>query len=132
VPDQWRRLNGSIGQQIETWGTLFLHERRASGGEPRLVGVDVAGWSRGGPVILFARIRTFTPPAPLRLPTQETLDHASVRLATSEGPVRLFPGKPDPADRSHFTIDYTVGGQPGTLDGYLKSDGRVILEPRMP
>ena len=133
VPENWRQLNAAIGQQIQSWGTLFLHERRASANaRPRLVGVDIAGWSRGSPVVLFARVRTIAPAAPLRLPQQEKLDHPSVRLATTEGFVRLLAGQADANDPSHFTIDYAVGDQPGVIDGWLKDDGRVLLEPRSP
>jgi hypothetical protein len=133
VPENWRQLNAAIGQQIQSWGTLYLHERRASGtAPPRLVGVDIAGWSRGGPVVLFARVRTIAPAAPLRLPQQERLDHPSVKLAPTEGPVRLLAGQAHPNDPSHFTIDYSVGQHAGVIDGWLKDDGRVLLEPRTP
>ena len=129
VPERWRQLNAELGQQIQSWGTLFLHERRTpASNKPRLVGVDIAGWSRGGPVILFARVRTFSPPAPFRLPQEEKVDHPSVRLSAAEGVVRILAGQADPNDPSHFTIDFAVGDQRGMLDGWLKEDGSVVLE----
>lgn len=135
VPPPWRQLNAAIGQQIQTWGTLFLHERSTpssggTAGRRLLVGVDIAGWSRGGPVVLFARIRTIAPAVPMRLPVQENVDHPSVHLAPREGTLRLFAGQPDPADPSHFTIDYAIGDQKGVIDGWLKADGTVLLEKR--
>ena len=131
VPPKWRELNVAIGQQIQTWGTLFLHERRTpQSSRPLLVGVDIAGWSRGGPVVLFARVRTIAPAAPMRLPTQAKVDHPSVVLSPTEGPVRLFAGQPDANDASHFTIDYAVGDAKGIIDGWLKEDGSVALEKR--
>jgi hypothetical protein len=131
VPAKWRELNAAIGQQIQTWGTLFLHERRTpQSNRPLLVGVDIAGWSRGGPVVLFARCRTIAPAAPMRLPTQAKLDHPSVMLATTEAPLRLFAGRPDPNDASHFTIEYAVGDAKGLIDGWVKEDGGVVLERR--
>ena len=45
-------------------------------------------------------------------------------------PVQVFGGQSDPADLSHFTIAYTVGGQPGTLDGWLGDDETVKLQVR--
>ena len=40
---------------------------------------------------------------------------------TSNGPqLRLFAGQADPADESHFTIDYEVDGDRGTIDGWLR------------
>ena len=44
--------------------------------------------------------------------------------------VRLYCGKPDPADSSHFTIDYDLNGVRGTIDGRLGSSGVVTLRPR--
>ena len=34
--------------------------------------------------------------------------------------VRVFAGRPDPTDESHFTIEFTSGGTPGVIDGYLR------------
>jgi hypothetical protein len=46
--------------------------------------------------------------------------------------LHLFAGQPDPADESHFTIDYEVDGDRGTIDGWLRDshDGsnRVRVE----
>ena len=133
VPSEWRSLNAAIGQQIQTWGTLFLHERSTPTTKRKLlVGVDVAGWSRGGPVVLFARCRTLAPAVPMRLPLQEKVDHPSVHLSHTEGTLRLFAGQPDATDASHFTIDYLLGDQKGVIDGWLKDDGSVLLERRGP
>lgn len=44
--------------------------------------------------------------------------------------VKVFGGQPDPADLSHFTIAYTVGGLPGTLDGWLADNDTVTLKVR--
>jgi hypothetical protein len=38
---------------------------------------------------------------------------------------RLYAGRADPADPSHFTIAYEIDGKPGTIDGYLKLNGDV-------
>ena len=38
---------------------------------------------------------------------------------------RFYAGQPDPADPSHFTIDYDLNGKRGTLDGRLKPNGRL-------
>ena len=44
--------------------------------------------------------------------------------------LRVLAGQPDPADASHFTIPYVLNGKPGVIDGYLRANGRVMLEPR--
>ena len=54
-------------------------------------------------------------------PAARPLDYGNI--------LRFFPGQPDPADRSHFTIAYQLDGKDGTIDGWLKDEG-VILRPR--
>ncbi len=44
--------------------------------------------------------------------------------------VRVFAGQPDPADPAHFTISYTVVGQPGVIDGRLGDDDTITLKVR--
>jgi len=42
---------------------------------------------------------------------------------------RFYAGQPDPADPSHFTIDYDLNGQRGTIHGYLRNDDSIQLKP---
>lgn len=42
-------------------------------------------------------------------------------------PLRLFAGQPDPLDPTHFTIPYDLGGDPGTIDGWLQNDDSIKL-----
>ena len=44
--------------------------------------------------------------------------------------VRFYPGVPDPADPSRFTIDYQLGDRHETIDGYLADDDSVTLKLR--
>ncbi|CAA9391999.1 MAG: hypothetical protein AVDCRST_MAG64-2061 [uncultured Phycisphaerae bacterium] len=44
-------------------------------------------------------------------------------LERFQQPITLFAGQPDPADPTHFTIDYEYDGQPGTIDGHLRDGG---------
>jgi hypothetical protein len=132
VPQQWKLFNAALGGNIQSWGTLFLHELRTPAGERRLIGIDVVGWSRGGPVVLFTRVRNYSPAAPMRLPKLERAIDPAVKLSDAEGILRIFPGQPDSADASHFTINFTISNRPGVIDGWLKIDGSVLLEPRLP
>lgn len=43
---------------------------------------------------------------------------------------RFYAAQLDPTDPSHFTIDYALDGQRGTIDGYLKPDDQLDLIPR--
>jgi hypothetical protein len=45
--------------------------------------------------------------------------------------MRVYAGQPDPADASHFTIAYDLDGHPGVINGWLKADGSIVLEPRI-
>jgi hypothetical protein len=40
--------------------------------------------------------------------------------------LRLFAGQADPTDSAHFTIVYTLDGQPGTIDGWLRDAGAWV------
>jgi hypothetical protein len=46
------------------------------------------------------------------------------------GLFRFYAAQPDPKDRSHFTIDYTLDDQRNTIDGYLKNDDTIQFIPR--
>jgi hypothetical protein len=42
----------------------------------------------------------------------------------------ILAGHLDPVDESHFTFDYKLNGQPGTVDGYLAADDSVKFNIR--
>jgi len=44
--------------------------------------------------------------------------------------VRIYEGQPDPGDATHFTIDYDLNGQRGTIDGNLDDHEWVTFTPR--
>ena len=43
---------------------------------------------------------------------------------------RLFTGQPDPADPTHFTLTLRYKSQTATLDGWLRDDDTILIEPR--
>jgi hypothetical protein len=47
-------------------------------------------------------------------------------------PLRLFPGRPDPLDESHFTIPYDAGGVTGTIDGWQADDSVELVVRDVP
>ena len=125
----WEQFIEANHGRISTNGTLFVGELTTPSGQKRLVGVDITGWSRGGPVILFTYARTFTPVTLTRLPTLTT-STPSLNLGRTEGILRLLAGQADASDASHFTVRYTLDGREGVIDGWLKDDGTILLEPR--
>jgi hypothetical protein len=63
---------------------------------------------------------TWTPPGP---------GQAERFQIKSPQTFRFYAGQPDPADPSHFTIDYDLNGKRGTIHGRLKENGRLELTP---
>lgn len=108
---------------------VFLHGRRTpTGREQRLVLVESYKVNR-------------VPQLYARSITLDALSNTTIRSGTFHamppGPShplpdypRLYVGQPDPADDSHFTIKYEYIDRGGTIDGWLKDDDTVVLEPR--
>jgi hypothetical protein len=138
LPPEWRSRPAGIGSMGSSDGIVFLHARTSPGGNQRLVVVQCNAGRRP----IMSRPESF-------LPTVEFGVHA-VRLGTLRQPpanarssstgevelnttrFRLFAGQPDPADSSHFTIDYEADRVRGTIDGWLQDDDTIILKPRAP
>ena len=62
------------------------------------------------------------------LPPDAPEQPTSIRVDWREQ-FRVYAGQPDPADPSHFTIDYAIDGARSTIDGYL-DNGSLTLTPR--
>lgn len=105
--------------------TLFLHERRNSRGEPRLVVVEESpavfvGTENVGTALTWMVCRRHT-------------DRSSTLSAESnfglsidrEGPVRYFAGQPDPNDDTHFVIPFEVGPKRYRIEGWLRDDDTI-------
>ena len=131
-PPQWMELSAATGPPIITFATVFVYERRTPSGRSILVTCDVAGATHGVIESTTATItaRTLTRGSVLSLPRQRFQDNLRLDLARRDGILRILWGKPDPNDPTHFMIDYTVAGRVGTIDGWVKDDYSVLLEPR--
>ncbi len=113
-----------------TSGTLFLHERFTPGGKRRLVAVDVV--SIGATRELQVQSHVFEPPvgiAPARLLSAVT---TTLSLPADPGHLQILAGRTDLENASHFMLSYVIGDRHGLIDGWLKSDESVVLEPRNP
>jgi len=117
---------------------LFVHERRNSRGEARLVVVE-RGWpertlgdpsGRGAYFVLSCLvIRPGSAlAAPLELSDSAEYVDANARPVTLT--LRWYAGQCDPADDSHFTVDFQFDGKPGVLDGWLLDSDTVRLRVR--
>jgi hypothetical protein len=163
LPDALRRFDPAFGPPATFNGwfsrtCLFLHERRSPAGHDRLVRVDVSalweGFATGiGSTTSYRFEGTSIKPAsavtkPHPFPSQRSalVVYWTNYLLKDPGFFRFFTGRPDPADPSHFTIDYEVGNAfhwpissdpapmptviHGTIDGWLRDDETVLLKPR--
>jgi hypothetical protein len=140
--EPWQRFYAAAGGVMRSEGTVFLHERRTPAGERRLVGVDLLpfglpiGLNLTDPVEgrLEPWGRVFTDGSFLRPPVEafspKQNPYRSWSLIGPPDRLRVFAGQPDPNDPSHFTIDYEVHGVRHTLDGWLRDDDTVVIEPR--
>lgn len=110
-------------------GLAFLHLRRSSNGNSRLVivgagreVVDFAHGGRDGDMLISAW--TLFPGESRRVVGTE------FRLSETLGEKRIFGGQCDEDDPSHFTIKYDINDKPGTIDGWLQPDDTVKLQIR--
>ncbi|HEX8913387.1 MAG TPA: hypothetical protein VF796_13585 [Humisphaera sp.] len=127
----------SVVSAILRGRTIFLHARTTPGGITRRVlltrRTPFLRESWDAPVAFdvelteprllpFLEWRSTFAHAPEVLP--QVYDGGPPRLA-----VRIFAGVPDPADRSHFTVDFVADGVPGVMDGYLRDPKPGETEP---
>lgn len=135
VPAPWSALADRINaDSMAPVATAFVGQRSDPAGRRRLVVVEVfdprsAGLER----VLDCRVRVvetspFTGPRIIR----DEIHLAAGRFP-ADAKVRIFAGRRDPGDPTHFTIDYQVrGASSHTIDGWLGADARVLLESRAP
>jgi hypothetical protein len=127
-PDEWGQLK--LPNVAKGSSSLFLHARKAVGGEDRIVNVYIPGTGEGlrvrdvqirGTVLrpgswteeVSDRTHRWPRPRPLAL---------TVRMGET---LTVFAGQPDPADASHFTMRYRTTSGTGTVDGWLMRDDTV-------
>lgn len=113
----------------------FMHRRHSPGGNERLVAVQFgeSGGGRSADPLGRLSLTPYVPlPGTLVRPRAgaATLSAGLDMCRTPGTTTRLFEGRIDPADPSHFTIDYVHDGTAGTIDGWLNDDDTVTLSPR--
>ena len=147
VPNPWqtfvRAAAADTGIALIVQPTLFLHARRASPSAPRrLVSVPfsappgAAGWTEFRSAFAGQTPAFVAHVFPVASWSSDvgwvrSSMHFSPSLAdVAAGSLRFYAGQPDPADESHFTIDYETPDGRGTIDGWLMADDTVKLEVR--
>jgi hypothetical protein len=143
VPIAWVRFMQATGNQRvynprgKSSAVAFCHERTSPGGHKRLVTVDwpdkfaflggglmldkLLSASVYGPAQASACRPLNVNPRPNELPISRYIPM----------PRRVFAGQSDPADASHFSIEYVwPDGLHGFIDGWLQDDDNVKLAVR--
>jgi hypothetical protein len=125
VPKAREMLEGYEG----LWANVFLHSRSRPSGGQRLVIVDLADTNFFG---LQRKVRFVTNISRSgSLYGQTWSDPATLGMPFEQNELfRLHAGQPDPADASHFTIEYEINSGSGTIDGWLQDDDTVKVKVR--
>jgi hypothetical protein len=125
----WRTINAELSSNIASNGTIFLGELRTPDrSRTRLVGIDVLGWSTA-PGGLVTHARTIIAGSAISLPRYGVASQQTIPLPLPEPTLVMHRPQLDGADPSHFTITFESGKERGTIDGWLKDDETVVLEP---
>jgi hypothetical protein len=106
--------------------TLFIHGRRSPDGTRMLVLVPLMALEDAEELRAdtFASVTDDEPGLYHRAESQLVLRRWPHDQMT------FMAGQPDPKDESHFTIQYRLNDQSGTIDGWLADDGSVQMKVR--
>jgi hypothetical protein len=138
VPECWVRFMQATGNPPTSWESrvvvAFCHERISPAGHKRLVAIEYPeeGWSIGDLLASALSTEVYEKVAwngcpRLPLPRQGTAWNGR----HIDMPSRVFAGQCDPADASHFSIEYEwPTGLHGFIDGRLGDDDTVRLTIR--
>ena len=145
IPKVWSTFQPRLGADgRQSHGVVFLHERTSPGGNRRLVVLDLSvGWFKNNTELSLdkgvASVATWNsdprwvPPVSGDSDSSVT-DGNAVRQSILSVPyghsIAILPGRPDPKDRSRFTIGFRAGEQSGVIDGRLEDDDTVTLRVR--
>jgi hypothetical protein len=117
---------------------LFVHELRHKDGTPRLVAIEASNHPQTIPAEFNAATQTFEyttiqPAGLFKYAKLSFNDSWKSTLKLQDGaPLQINAGQPDPADPSHFTLQYHYANRRGIIDGWLNEDDTILLEPRGP
>jgi hypothetical protein len=128
VPESWSELCLRLSPPgVRSDGTAFLGVLRRPDGVRRLVGVDIGEDGVAGRWNL--RWTTIEPGGPVGRPFMRNFD-VTYPFPPDSPPIRVFAGLRDPADPSHFSIEFHSDHGRCFIEGWLRDDDTVLLEPR--
>lgn len=135
VDANWAGFNALLAPPgIAPNATLYLHQRRTPDGEDRLVAVELLTVRSIGSARALDFLVRVIEPGYLSMPKDLSAGGGLVlgrAIVSAESTLRVFAGQSDPDNPSHFAIEYQEDDtRHRTIDGWLKNDGTVVLEPR--
>lgn len=128
---------GGVFHQLNIPGfpsdALFLHARRRPDGQQRVVWVTIGYASTANGIRLQLESDVLIPGTTLN-PGRRVSATSGPLLADSNGNApRIYAGQPDPADESHFTMQFEFpDGRSGTIYGRLTHRDTVDLQIEPP
>lgn len=128
-PHAWRTMLGRIDvSRSSSLATPFAGAVRSPAGHVRFVGIELY---RTGYAPLFIAGRVVEPGTLLSPPrtVAYTTGNACVAYRTPEH-VRVYAGRVDPNDPSHFSIAFEIEGKRGWVDMWLTDDDQVVFARR--
>jgi hypothetical protein len=130
-PQCWSKLYAMISEGgFQSDGTAFLHERFTPSGASRLIAIDTVARQAYGENEISFHCRALSRPQGFALPQELSCTNWS-RVISGFNSVKVFGGKTDAANPSHFTIEAEVDGAAKTVDGWITDrDDNVTLEAR--
>ena len=134
---EWKRFNELYSPPGRLpLATIFLHERKNTRGERRLVAVECLLFPGDGVGDhLYINQSVFKPGSLFDEPN-EVQEHGANLLTAGfanywpGSRVRIFAGQADPADDTHFSFECEVDGKRTIMDGYLGADDKIDFSNR--
>jgi len=134
IPECWREL---MPVELQSQGTVFLHERISRSGHLRLVAVDVnvqpgsRTTTTGDTEDISFQQTIIVPGTGLSSNHVLSVGQTIVWICPADPkPMRFYAGYADPADPARFSFDYQRDGVRATIDGVLNDEDCVTLTPR--
>lgn len=118
------------GSGFQSDGTAFLHERFTPSGVSRLIAIDAVARQAYGENEISFYCRALSRPQGFALPRELSCTHWP-RVISAFHSVKVFGGKTDAVNPSHFTIEAEVDGTPRIVDGWITDrDDNITLQAR--
>jgi hypothetical protein len=126
IPQEWRRFHqAAFARALLSDGTVFLGEMKTPSGKTRLVAIDCL-WLRGGLHGVSFVPRVIVPGTIMRDPLSSG---GRVTNSVLPGNASMQFGQIDPNDSSHVVITATIDGKRVVIDGWLRDNDTIDLEP---